>query len=52
MGMSLIRWTILLFTCISFVSTFDADTQTDRNNGAKIAAAGLIALAILAVWGV
>ena len=37
-----------LVTFISFVYAFGAKTITEKNNGARVTAAGLLALAILA----
>lgn len=42
---------IVALTLFSFIFAFGGKTQMDRSNGSKVTAAGLIALAILAVWG-
>lgn len=41
---------IILSTFFGFCYAFVGKTQMDRSNGAKITAAGLIALAIIAAW--
>lgn len=39
---------ILVVTVISFLFAFGAKTITEKNNGARVTAAGVLALAILA----
>lgn len=39
---------VLVVTVISFVYAYGAKTITEKNNGARVTAAGLLALAILA----
>lgn len=39
---------VLVVTLISFVYAYGAKTITEKNNGARVTAAGLLALAILA----
>lgn len=45
-------WVLTMFvfdvTLIGFVYAFGAKTITEKNNGARVTAAGLLALAILA----
>lgn len=43
---------IIPFTLCGFVYTFGGKTQMDRSNGSRVMAAGLIALAIVAAFGV
>jgi len=38
---------VAIVTFYGFLSTFGGKTITDRNNGARVAAAGVLALAIL-----
>lgn len=38
---------VLVVTVISFMFTYGAKTITERNNGARLTAAGVLALAIL-----
>ena len=44
--------TILFVFFCGIVYAVGGNTQMDRSNGSKITAAGLIALATLAAWGV
>lgn len=41
---------IIISTLFGFIFAFGGKTQMDRSNGAKVTAAGLIALAIIAAW--
>ncbi len=41
---------VVIVTFFGFVAAFGAKTITEKNNGARVTAAGLLALGILGAW--